>query len=253
MTELSQEHIELRAIIESLLFAHKKPLSLEQLKELLENDSLTLNDLQEHIEAIQKEFSSPSRGIRLVHVADGYQFRTPKSAGAWVRKTLGIKPVKLTPASMEVLAIVAYKQPVTRSEVDAVRGVDSSHLLKTLMERNLIQMDGKTDDVGRPIIYSTTNEFLEFFSLKSIRDLPTLKDLDDLSAFGEDVHRKIKELPDDGTIRKLFEIPGNQGVRSEHVQSEVAESPEPQESPTPDGGETPEDHQSFRDSVPPSS
>jgi segregation and condensation protein B len=177
------ESLELRSIVESLIFTAPRPVTLEQLQDWLED--ATKDELVSALDAIRRDFDQPERGLRLVEVAEGFQFRTPKQNGPWVRKTLEVKPLRLSQAALEVLSIVAYKQPVTRAEVESVRGVDSSHLLKSLMERDLICLEGKTDDPGRPLLYATTDQFLEMFSIKSIRDLPTLRDLQELTAFGE--------------------------------------------------------------------
>jgi len=174
---------EICSIVESLIFIVEKPVTLAKLVELTGEKT---SSIEKVLEKIQQHYSERSRGICLVNVGEGFQFRTPRENAPWVQKAVLQKPVRLSAANIEVLSIVAYKQPVTRSEVDSIRGVDSSHILKTLMEKKLVQMDGKTDDPGRPILYSTTLEFLEFFSLKSIRDLPTLRDLEELFAFGDD-------------------------------------------------------------------
>src|SRR5690606_31869601 len=114
-----------------------------------------------------------TRGIVLAQVAGGFQFRTHPENAIWVQKMLQVKPAKLSRTQIETLAIVAYRQPVTRPEIDDIRGVDSGAVLKSLLERELIQIVGKKDEPGRPLLYGTTVRFLEFFNLRTLRDLPT--------------------------------------------------------------------------------
>jgi segregation and condensation protein B len=136
------------------------------------------------------------RGIQLDEVAGGYLFRSSATYGAFVRDLSKQKPVRLTRAQLETLAILAYRQPMTRPEIDDIRGVDSGPVLKVLLERDLVRMLGKKDEPGRPILYGTTAHFLEFFGLKSLKDLPTLREFTELT----DDSRAVveRELGDDG-------------------------------------------------------
>jgi segregation and condensation protein B len=133
-------------------------------------------------------------------VAGGYQFRTAPRYAPFVRNLTQQKPTKLTRAQLEVLAIIAYRQPVTRPEIDDVRGVDSGSAIKVLLERDVIKIIGKRDDAGRPMLYATTSGFLELFGLKSLRDLPTLKEFAELTPESRDIYeRRIGEpLPGQG-------------------------------------------------------
>ena len=236
------EHTELCSIIESLIFSADKPIPLSQLVQWVGEKK---SSIEKALQSIQEFYETQSRGIRLVEVNEGFQFRTPKQNAPWVQKSIDFKPVRLSPASMEVLSIVAYKQPVTRSEVDSIRGVDSSHILKSLMDKRLVQMDGKTDDPGRPILYSTTEDFLEFFSLKSIRELPTLRDLEELSAFGDD--QSVTNLPE-GVKELLHEKgystdapPADSAADSTEAASEAETEAEPSDEERPPA--PPEAHQ----------
>ena len=121
------------------------------------------------------------RGIVLDEVAGGWLFRTSAKYAPFVRDLAGEKPVRLTRAQVETLAIAAYRQPITRPEIDEIRGVDSGATLKLLLERDLLRILGKKDEPGRPLLYGTTTQFLEFFGLKSLKDLPTLKEFTELS------------------------------------------------------------------------
>jgi segregation and condensation protein B len=171
------------------------------------------------------------RGIALDEVAGGYQFRTAARYAPFVRNLTQQKPTKLTRAQLEVLAIIAYRQPVTRPEIDDVRGVDSGSAIKVLLERDVIKIIGKRDDAGRPMLYATTNGFLELFGLKNLRDLPTLKEFAELSPESRDIYeRRIGEpLPGQGQGMDLethFEAqPHDESDESDESEELGSESP----------------------------
>src|SRR5207237_149502 len=120
-------------------------------------------------------------GIQLHPVAGGYQYRSNPENAAWVQRLLQQKPVKLSRAQLETLAIVAYRQPITRPEIDQIRGVDSGGTLKTLLDRSLVRILGKKEEPGRPMLYGSSREFLEFFNLRDLKDLPTLREFHELT------------------------------------------------------------------------
>ncbi len=165
------------SIIESLLFAASQPMTVKKLRKVLKEP--TKNQVRLALRHIME--ASRERGIILSQVAGGFQLRTHPQNAQWVQAMLQAKPVRLTRPQLEALAIVAYRQPVTRPEVEDVRGVDSGAVLKVLLERELVQIVGKREDPGRPLLYGTTLHFLEFFNLQSLRDLPTLRDFSELS------------------------------------------------------------------------
>lgn len=168
----------LESIIESLLFASDKALSLADLKRLLgERDGKKITAAVQDL--IQKRIDS---GIQIVTLSSGWHLRTHVDNAAWVSKLLVGKPVRLSRAMMETLAIVAYRQPVTRPEIDDIRGVDCGPVLKTLLDRGLVRIIGKKEEVGRPLLYGTTPEFLRVFNLRDLTELPTLREFYDLSA-----------------------------------------------------------------------
>jgi segregation and condensation protein B len=169
---------QLEALIEALLYAADKPLSMNDIKRLSgERDSRLINEALEALAARRA-----STGIQLVGVAGGYSLRTNPAFGPWVGKLMAGKPVRLSRAMMETMAIVAYRQPITRPEMDDIRGVDCGPVLKTLLDRGLVRIIGKKEEVGRPILYGTTPEFLRIFSLKDLTQLPTLRQFHELSA-----------------------------------------------------------------------
>lgn len=168
----------LKAIVESLLFASDTPLTTDKIKSVLE--IADRKDVREALISLAEEYESNKRGFFLAEVAGGFQLRTRPEYRQWLRRLKETKPARLSRAALETLAIIAYKQPVLRSDLEHLRGVDCGGTVRTLLERNLIRVLGRKDLPGRPIIYGTTKEFLEFFDLKDLKDLPTLKDLKDL-------------------------------------------------------------------------
>lgn len=186
----------LKQIVESLIFASERPLTMEKLKEVLGTEDTAR--IEEAVNALKEEYRNTGRSFSVAEVAGGYQLATNSEYADWISR-LYKKPVeKLSNPSMETLAIIAYKQPITRSEIEAIRGVNVDGVVKSLMERNLIKTRGRRESPGRPIIYGTTNEFLIRFGLKSLKELPTLKE------FGEkDLEfEKAKERDKDGEIER---------------------------------------------------
>ncbi|MBN2438246.1 MAG: SMC-Scp complex subunit ScpB, partial [Deltaproteobacteria bacterium] len=132
------------------------------------------------LEGLTREYADRGGGICLREVAGGFQFRTRPDLAPWLRKLKAGRPAMLSPAAMETLAVVAYRQPLVKSEIDRIRGVDASGALKGLLEKKLVRIVGRKDVPGKPIIYGTTRKFLEVFNLKDLSELPTLRELKDL-------------------------------------------------------------------------
>jgi len=173
----SMDDRQLRDLVEALIFASDKPVTLARLRQLTR-----VGDVR-RLDAALAELviAFADRGISLQQVSGGYQFRTNTRFSAWVQQLIAGRPVRLSRAQLETLAIIAYRQPITRPEIDDIRGVDSSGTLKVLIERSLIRILGKKEEVGRPMLYGTTKEFLDFFSLGDLRELPTLREYSELS------------------------------------------------------------------------
>ena len=170
--------VRLESILESLIFASDRPLALVDFKRLVgERDAKKLTAALEALQARHR-----GTGLELASTAGGWQFRTSAENAAWVAKLIAGRPARLSRAMLETLAIVAYRQPITRPEIDEIRGVDCGPVLKTLLDRALIRMIGKKEEVGRPILYGTTPEFLRTFSLKDLTELPTLRQFHELGA-----------------------------------------------------------------------
>ncbi len=173
------EREEIKSIVESLLFVADGPLTLQRFAEVL--DGVEKGTIQEALRELQSECEGASRGVRLVEVAGGYQLRTTKSNADWVKKFLGGRPARMGKATLETLAIIAYRQPITKAEIEAIRGVDVDGVIATLLERSLIRAVARKDVPGRPFLYGTTPEFLQLFNLKDLTHLPTLKEMEEIS------------------------------------------------------------------------
>ena len=175
----------IRSIIESLLFVSGEPMSLERISQILEG--VEKKELRQIISELAQEYLEQGRGIRIVEVAGGYQFETARENAEYLLKLIKTRPARLTRPALETLAIIAYRQPITRLEIDEIRGVDSSGVIRTLLEYGLIQVMGRKDVPGRPLVYGTTQKFLEFFRLKSLADLPSPEE------FAEEMEEKAEQ------------------------------------------------------------
>ena len=173
------EREELKSVIESILFVADGPQTLQRFGELL--DQVDRQAIRDILGELQAEYENQNRGVRLVEVAGGYQLRTAKANADWVKKFLGGRPARMSKATLETLAIVAYRQPITKAEVEAIRGVDVDGVLTTLLDRSLIRAVARKDVPGRPFLYGTTAEFLQLFNLKDLSHLPTLKEMEEIS------------------------------------------------------------------------
>ena len=169
---------ELKFIIESFLFVSEEPLTLEKMKSAL--PSTDAKAIKEAVQTLKDDYDLRPGSIQLVDVAGGYQLRTRPEYAEWVRKIIQPSAQRLSPAALETLAIIAYKQPIMRSDIEHIRGVDAGGIIRMLLDRKLIKILGRKEIPGRPLIYATTRHFLEIFSLKDIKDLPVPKDISDL-------------------------------------------------------------------------
>ncbi len=167
---------EAKGIIEALIFAADRPILLKEIKEVLEDmDSKTILRI---IKALQEEYESQERSFLIVEVAGGFLMSTHTRFGEWLKRFYKFRHrERLSPAALETLAIIAYKQPIIRAEIEAVRGVDVAGVLHSLLEKKLIRVMGRKEVIGRPLIYGTTNRFLEHFGLKSLSELPRIGEL----------------------------------------------------------------------------
>lgn len=182
----------LESRIEALLFVTDQPLSPTRLAEVLTDSSR--EEIHKAIKRLEKTYASPERAFHIARIAGGLQLLTKEEYGPLVRQLFrGKRRVRLTKAALETLAIIAYKQPTTRPEVDAIRGVSSGGVLETLMERDLVRIAGRAEGVGRPLLYATTPVFLQYLGLNNLDDLPSLSELEAMIAEREEADRAAEE------------------------------------------------------------
>jgi len=179
----------LKSAIEALLFIAGSPLSVDRLKTLFEETPP--EQIEAQLAQLRQDYEGRNAGIMLAEVAGGYQLATRPENASWIRKFRTVKAsTKLSRPALETLAIVAYKQPITRTEVEAIRGVNIGGIMRNLMERRLVKIVGKKDVPGKPMLYGTTTEFLQYFGLKDLSSLPTLREFQELEA-GEEVMEEV--------------------------------------------------------------
>jgi segregation and condensation protein B len=190
-----EEH-ELTAVIEALLFVSGEPISLDKLAEVLEETET--DRIRQALDRLRQNYDAAGRGLQIVEVAGGYQIATRSECAPWIKALEKIKSAtRLSRSGLETLAIVAYKQPVTRGEIEAIRGVDSAGVLKTLLERRIVKIVGRREGLGRPMLYGTTREFLHYFGLKDLSELPAMKEFKEVAETlpeHEPIHEPASEL-----------------------------------------------------------
>ena len=224
----------LRPILESLIFASESALTLNNIVSIL--DGAEKSDVRAALNELIEEYKARSGGIFIEEVAGGYQLRTNPENAPWIKRLFKTSPKRMSRASMETLSIIAYRQPVTRGELEAIRGVDSGGVLSTLLERRLIKITGRKETPGRPVVYGTTKTFLETFDLRDLSCLPTLKEIQALEAEDD-----TQEAPED-TLAEGGERPGLEGIEgatgppgpeeAEEIQEGLDEEPDrPEEAP----------------------
>ncbi|MCX5798613.1 MAG: SMC-Scp complex subunit ScpB [Proteobacteria bacterium] len=170
--------MELKRIIEAILFISPKPVRLKKLFRKLEGHAF--EDIEKSVNELKNDYNYSDRALEIVEVSGGYQIRTKVSYREWVKRFVKERDAGLTRSMLETLSIVAYKQPITKREIDNFRGVDSARMMKQLLERRLIEIAGRNGDLGRKIVFRTTGKFLELYGLKDIGDLPTFKEIESL-------------------------------------------------------------------------
>lgn len=189
------EDQELKAALEAILFIAGAPVPTDKFKGLFED--APPEQIEAQLALLREEYDGRGGGIMLAEVAGGYQLATKPEQAAWIRKFRSVKiSSKLSRPALETLAIVAYKQPITRTEVEQIRGVNIGGIMRNLMERRLVKIVGKKDVPGKPMLYGTTQEFLQYFGLKDLSSLPTLREFQELEA-GEEIMEETS-LPDGG-------------------------------------------------------
>lgn len=237
--ELDRERT--KQALEALIFVSDRIVTPAQLARALKSRAAIVREL---VAEMMQEYQG--RGIELIEVANGYQFRSAPACADFVREFVSQKPIRLTRAQLETLALIAYRQPITRPEIDEVRGVDSGSAMRVLLERNLIKMLGRKDEAGRPLLYGTSPYFLEFFGMRSLKDLPTLREFTELSdenralfkrKTGENVEDAEAELAAAEEAARLDEEQSahisDEDLAELAAEAELAEDSEPASEPPP--------------------
>lgn len=187
------EDVQAESIIESILFASDRPVSLASICEVFKGTNIKKSRVRDILDTLAVEYAGGRRGISLEEVTGGYQLRTKVDNMNFLKRSVKARPFKLSGPALEVLSIVAYKQPVVKHEIDQIRGVESGHLLRALMEKGLCNFEGKAENLpGKPMQYGTTRRFLEIFGLRNLKELPTLSQIDEIlpEGIGEDEEQK---------------------------------------------------------------
>ena len=210
------------AILEALLFVADEPLHLDQIAGIF--GDRTPDEVRCLVEALNGRYTGEASGLQVQEMAGGLRLTTRPDLASWVQKLNRVRPARLSRAALETLAVIAYRQPLTKAEVEGVRGVSADGVLRTLLERDLIRIVGRKPEAGRPILYGTARTFLEHFGFKDLTDLPTLREIEDLLAESEARRGTADVAPasDDSTS------PDRES--EEPLVSEASESPDP---PTP--------------------
>ena len=223
---------DLKNIVESLLFVAEEPLAIEQIKQVLSLPDTKM--IRQVLNELMADYEERQGAFTLHEVAGGYQFRSRPDYVPWIRRLLQPKPSRLSKAALETLAIIAYKQPMIRSDVEHLRGVDCGGVLRMLLERKLIRVLGRKEIPGRPLIYATTKQFLQVFDLKNLKDLPSPKEIEALGIETMEADDPVDETlhvaePEDNTTDSLEsqDKDGNisRETQSHPVQKELDEEP----------------------------
>lgn len=208
------EDKEAKSILEAAMFIAGEPLNIDSFKKILEIDK---GNIERLLRELVTEYSIRNTGLLIVEVAEGFQMVTSPACAPWVKKLLSIAvPKKLTPSSLETIAIIAYKQPIIKAEIEAIRGVNSDGVVKTLLERRLVNILGRKEAPGRPLMYGTTSEFLQYFGLKELSELPTLKEFSEM-----DMPEPPETLPEDEDMQEAVEAYEETQSAARHTEKAV--------------------------------
>ncbi|MBW1837804.1 MAG: SMC-Scp complex subunit ScpB [Deltaproteobacteria bacterium] len=186
---------DLKNIIESLLFVAEDPLTIDRLKNILAYEDT--KEIRKAMQGLSDDYEARKGGFYLREIAGGYQIRTRPEYTEWIKRMIHPHPIRLSKAALETLAIIAYKQPVIRSDIEHIRGVDCGGIIRMLFTRKLIRVLGRREIPGRPLIYATTKHFLEVFDLKDLKDLPTPKEIE---AMGNSLAEKMDQASSEDPV-----------------------------------------------------
>jgi segregation and condensation protein B len=208
--DLQVDPADINALVEALIFASLEPLSVSRIVQVT---GLNAEEVEKAINDLQSKNVDEQSGLELVCVADKYQFRTKAKFAGFIRDLRAGRPRKLSLQALETLAIVAYRQPIVKSDIEKIRGVDATPTLKTLLDRQIIKIVGHQNTVGQPALYGTTEEFLKLFGLASLSELPTLRDL-----------KELEEPSDEDTIENVIEMENEDLHNTEEVEQALVEN-----------------------------
>ena len=223
--------VELKRIIEAVLFASDEPLDMKQLMGLFPEDGHPGRDaIKSVIESIQADCEE--RSIELKEVKSGFRFQVRQNYADWVSKLWEEKPARYSRAAMETIALIAYRQPITRAEIEEVRGVSvSTQIIKTLMERDWVKVVGHRDVPGKPALYATTKNFLDYFNMKSLEELPTLAEIKDIDSINAELDLSMPDTSDElvaenGQVEE--QVKASSGDKSESTAEDMPAEQAPQ-------------------------
>jgi segregation and condensation protein B len=202
---------EVQSSVEAFLFLSDQPIKLEKLHQAISPET-PLEIFATAMEAIQLNFQKPTHGIELAQIAGGYQFRTKPERASITKKLSKIQTQRLSSGAMETLAIIAYRQPVMKEDIDKIRGVDSSHFVRGLLEKRLIEISGRSELPGRPMLYTTTPEFLQLFGLNALDSMPSLRELEQMIPASQS-----QQSEDDPRVREMRRLVSDMKANAESI------------------------------------
>lgn len=172
------ERNEIKGIVEALLFMSNEAIKVEQMKDIIENEQVTVKDIKDCLSDLTEEYNGNGRSIQVEEIAGGWQLRTKPEYGDWIKKLIKVqKKDRFSLPALETLAIIAYRQPITRNEIEAIRGVNIDYVVRMLLDKGFIRTVGRKDIPGKPFLYGTSTKFLQHFGLSSLKDLPEAEEL----------------------------------------------------------------------------
>ena len=198
---------EIKQIVEAILFAAEEPLAPKDILKIIDEVDIDLKSINKSIETLQNEYEQEKRAFTIRKIANGWQLVTIEAVKPWMRKLFAKRQYQsLTQRALETLSIIAYNQPITKSEIEEIRGVNSDGIVRTLIEKDLITVTGRQKTPGNPMLYGTTKRFLEHFGINSTKDLPNLKEIDELLKTDESFFQEVKEKMSPAELGLNFDL-----------------------------------------------
>jgi len=221
------EFKEIKRIVEALIFASDSPVTENRVKNIVEE--LGISQIQKIVEELNAEYEERQNAFQITQIGGGYQFVTRAQFSKYIKKYYkGRSRSRLSRAGLEALAIIAFKQPISRPEIDAIRGVNSDGVVRTLLERNLIYISGRSENIGRPLLYSTSSEFLQYFGINDVSELPKPKEIEDLLGGAQEELPFVSEELDEKIAEKIstFDEAEEDDVSAEVTSEQIEEKNE---------------------------